>query len=475
MAVREFLEVSYRRAQAIGRFYAMTLDDVANLTPKFWHFHKDGMIIRDPVAYILVTIQLNLEILNFDFSCAFMLNELSHGCDARNLETTAVWQPDGSFILTTPNPGARKFMPPSIPLEGIRRIALVFSRVIMCKGVQSWLLPAMEGGRVLDHSITSFNQVHLPSNAILGDLKSPANMRDNFLDAISRLNTGGMALLLCIIPFLKCVAFTMGRYSQQRTVQQGLHGERLAAMEAFADWATTRYNDPSVPAATRRALNVILKVLFLRHGKASLSDLIERSGAQGMFPHNQLAQLACLTRGSSIAEGESLVISIRLIAKLLLHKYGISPAARPGGFLAKHEAGLLSELTGRNDCLANHRGDKFNQYNIPHCRPMVVAIGLRMAYEAAIDKGVDRDLLALYEAGAIKCHSAWFVERLQLSRAAQFDMECKAANAALSRFDEPLHGLEIEPYCTAPILSSSEWERFICALPTFRSDTAVGF
>ncbi|KAB8212709.1 hypothetical protein BDV33DRAFT_186280 [Aspergillus novoparasiticus] len=63
--------------------------------------------------------------------CVFMLNELSHGGDAKNLETAAIWQPDGSFILNTPNPGARKFISPSIPLEGIRRIALVFARLIV--------------------------------------------------------------------------------------------------------------------------------------------------------------------------------------------------------------------------------------------------------------------------------------------------------------------------------------------------------
>ncbi|KAB8212672.1 hypothetical protein BDV33DRAFT_211055 [Aspergillus novoparasiticus] len=58
MAARELKtwEISHRRAQAI----VMTLDDVANLTPKFWHCHKDGMIIHEPVAYILFTIPLNL-------------------------------------------------------------------------------------------------------------------------------------------------------------------------------------------------------------------------------------------------------------------------------------------------------------------------------------------------------------------------------------------------------------------------------
>ena len=38
-----------------------------------------------------------------------MINEVGHGCDARNIETTATRQPDGSFILDTPTPEARKY------------------------------------------------------------------------------------------------------------------------------------------------------------------------------------------------------------------------------------------------------------------------------------------------------------------------------------------------------------------------------
>jgi len=38
----------------------------------------------------------------------FMLTELGHGLDAKNLETTVTLQPDGSFILHTPRPEAAK-------------------------------------------------------------------------------------------------------------------------------------------------------------------------------------------------------------------------------------------------------------------------------------------------------------------------------------------------------------------------------
>ena len=42
-------------------------------------------------------------------SAPFMLNEVGHGCDSRNLETTATLQRDGSFILNTPTPEAVKY------------------------------------------------------------------------------------------------------------------------------------------------------------------------------------------------------------------------------------------------------------------------------------------------------------------------------------------------------------------------------
>ena len=38
----------------------------------------------------------------------FMLTEIAHGLDAKNLETTVTLQSDGSFILHTPRPEASK-------------------------------------------------------------------------------------------------------------------------------------------------------------------------------------------------------------------------------------------------------------------------------------------------------------------------------------------------------------------------------
>ncbi|OJJ67568.1 hypothetical protein ASPBRDRAFT_660813 [Aspergillus brasiliensis CBS 101740] len=508
----EELERSYHRARAIAQLHELALEDALHMTPKFWAVHKDGIIVRDTTAHILVTIQLNLvagtvagfavkrpdlqplmkEIFNFDISTPFMLNEVGHGCDSRNLETTATLQRDGSFILNTPTPEAVKSMPPSMPIKGVRRVAIVCARLIvdgedrgirtfivpinngteMNKGVHSWLLPPITGGRMLDHGLTSFDNV-----------------------PIHRLGTGALALSLWVIPFLKCAAYCVGRYSQRRTVQAGVRGERvpiisfraqqlpilhslahIAVMEPFSEWITDVYStDTSLHPGAKHGLGVILKAVFLQNGQWSLANLIERSGAQGVYPHNQMAAFESLTRATGIAEGEVLVLSIRLATELLLGRYTIPEPTNPDCLLAQHEAGIISELRGKLKKIGNHRSDEYSKQVLPCLRPMVIAIGQRLAYEAAVDARVDPDLLALYEAGVIKSDAAWYSEHLGINRDAQFQKECDALDAVLPRLDEHLDNLQIEPYCTAPMLSSDRWMGIIKAAPEFTGNAEMSF
>lgn len=156
-----------------------------------------------------------------------------------------------------------------------------------------------------------------------------------------------------------------------------------------------------------------------------------------------------------------------LATELLLGRYSLPAAQRPDCLLAKHEARFVAELVDRLKNSTGHRGDQYNRYVLPQCRQMVLAIGQRMAYEAALDAGVDGDILGLYEAGAVKSDPAWYVEKLRINREAQFEMECKAADAVLNRLDEHLDSFNIEPYCTAPMLSADRWEGIVNAVPMF--------
>ncbi|KAJ5100409.1 acyl-CoA oxidase [Penicillium angulare] len=330
---------------------------------------------------------------------------------------------------------------------------------------------------------------------LIADLRKPANLRVQYLAAIHRLGTGALALSLWVIPFLKCAVYVVGRYSQRRTVQEGAGGKRvpiisfrtqqlpilhclaqIAVMDAFADWATDQHsNNKALHPGIKHGLAVILKAVFLQNGQASLANLIERSGAQGMYPHNQMAAFESLTRATGIAEGEVLVLSIRLATEVLLGRYSIPEATQPGCFLAQHEKGIISDLRETNKMISNHRNDEYNRHVLPHLRPMVIAIGQRMAYEAALNAGVDKDLLALYEAGAIKSDSVWYSEHLGIGRADQSQKECEALDAVLPRLDEHLESLGIEPYCTAPMLSSDRWKGIVDAVPTLTGNGEATF
>ncbi|KAJ5169359.1 uncharacterized protein N7500_002142 [Penicillium coprophilum] len=526
----ESLERSYHRARAIGRHHGLTIDDILSLTPKFWQSHMDAIVIRDIVAHLLFTIQYNLvagtigpyamkrpdlrpvmeKILSFDVSACFMLNEIDHGCDAKNLETTATLQSDGSFVLHSPTPGAAKFMPPSMPIAGIPRIAIVFARLMvgeddrgirpfivalgdgkeMCKGVKSTTLPSIACGRTLDHAITSFDQVCLSSTAMLGSPKKPANMRSQFLTAINRLGFGTLALSLAAVPSLRSATLIAGKYSLRRMVSdaQGfpkpiisfrtqqlpiMHAlAQSTVLEPFAHWITAQFSDTSLEFPVRHALAVIFKGAVMQYTQTSFGDLLERCGAQGVFIHNQLAEIEDLNRCNGIAEGEILVLCIRLATEILLGRYQIPKATKPNSMIAKHEEGYIAEmLTLQRSINEGHRSEAFNNRILPHCRPIVLAIGHRMAYEAAVNAGVDSDLLTLFEVGVIKTDFSWYVENLGLSRADLFDMECKAADSVLPRIGEILNRLDkMEPYLTAPILSAERWEKFIAERETVEGD-----
>ncbi|PLB43760.1 acyl-CoA oxidase [Aspergillus steynii IBT 23096] len=537
----EHLERSYLRAQALGRHHGLAMHDIIALSPRFWQVHKDYMAFRDTVAQIIVMVQINIvagtvalyaavrpdlhplmeNILNFDVIGSFMLTELDHGCDARNIETTATLQSDGSFDLHTPHPGASKFMPPSMPVANIPRLGIVFARLIvrnedlgmrafivpladkahMRPGVQSKLLPPASGGRMLDYSLTSFNHVRIPGPSMLGDFTKPTNMRTSYLSTIQRIGTGTLALNIWIATFLKGAVYIAGKYSLSRTVQQGLHGERtpimsfrtqhlpilhalahIAVLEPFADWVEDHYVDESLHPEVRHGLGAILKAMSLQVGQGSLANLSERIGARGAFIHNQIREMEALARFCGIAEGDLLVLSIRLATEIPIDRYSLPEPRHPDCLLARHETGLLFELREAihriphpshthdpdHSNIGFHRSDAYNKHILPRCRPLVLAIAHRMAYEAALDASIDPNLLALFEAEMIQTDPAWYTEHLGLSRSTQADMEERAIDALFPRIRELVDRHDaVEPYLTAPMMSSARWDAFQASLPTF--------
>ena len=197
---------------------------------------------------------------------------------------------------------------------------------------------------MLNHDLTSFDHVHLPPTALLGDLTKPTNMRDQYLASIHRLSVGALIISLWIIPFLKGAAFIVGKYSQHRTVQEGLHGQTVpiisfrtqqlpvahalaeaAVLEPFADWAIEQHKSPSISSGAKHALNVIFKVVALQHGRETLNHLIERSGARGMFPDDSLMQMEVCPGFPKSLAFTHVVHSVRMSGHCLCRRRSLGP------------------------------------------------------------------------------------------------------------------------------------------------------
>ncbi len=307
------------------------------------------------------------DLLNFEVCGEFMLTEVGHGLDARNLERRATLLPDGGFDLHTPSAAAAKAMPPPTPLAGVRRVAVVFARLIvgyddygvkpfmvwlndavsMRKGVTSRILPIRPGTKPLDHSITSFEHVRLSLEALLGPLAKSKDERADFLLQIKRVTVGALSLSVMGVSFLKIATKIAAVYSQrrlitaagnakvpilsfstqQRPILRGLVDSIV--LEVFARWTITQFMETSHKSNVRCGLATIFKSTVMRASRI-LPELSERCGWQGLFTYNQISELALTFQGNSIAEGDTLVLFIHKKLKDTFFTLKAHTHIRPG-------------------------------------------------------------------------------------------------------------------------------------------------
>ncbi|TFY55180.1 hypothetical protein EVJ58_g8413 [Rhodofomes roseus] len=444
------------------------------------------------------------QVLEFNVSGQYCLTEVGHGLDAFHLETTATLLPSGDFELNTPSERAAKYMPPTAP-AGMPCIAIVFARMMidgedhgvkpfvvrlhngkdMNKGVVCKVLPQRGGSRPMNHSLTYFNRVRLPYSALLGSVEKAVNPKTAFFYNISRVAVGTIAIGSLGVPALQVASFIAAKYSLRRTVVD-TEGCRKPIMEfrtqripivtaaaqsfvlqALHEKAVALFRDVSLDHRVRHAIASILKVVMIQHAQAAHLTLGDRCGAQGLFEVNQLTAMHADMRGTAIAEGDLLGISIRFATELLLRRYAIPDATDPSSLLAKHEAGLLEELRGQLANMKHHRSPDFDRLILPECVNLVQAIGHRMAYDAAVAAGVESGLIDLYVASCIKLDAAWYVEQLGLSRAEQRAMENSAVDAVFPRLQELFERMDVEPYISAPLISDEKWDQYVKSLVTY--------
>ncbi|KAK9234724.1 acyl-CoA dehydrogenase/oxidase C-terminal [Lipomyces kononenkoae] len=529
LSMHDRISLAYHRARVIARTYGFTVKDVLELTPKFWQYHQDLINPLDMAAFTLITIQYNLcagtlapfisdrvdleelmeQILNFDVSAQFLLTEVGHGLDARNLETTATLLPNGGFELHTPHRNAAKYMPPTSPQVGFPRVAIVIARLLvdskdrgtrpfivwlndgyrMRQGVHIRVLPRRAGSKPLDHCITMFDHIRLPRTALLGVLPGQYDPSSDFHLTISRVHVGTLALSTTLIPILKRAVFVAGKYSfrrhvlgsgkdrkpiitfrtQQRPILHTL--SQIAVYECYAQWSIRGFIDTGLDYRVRHGIATAFKAVVTQAAQASLFALAERCGAQGLFEYNNIIESQLEARGISIAEGDTLALCIRLASELLIGRYTMPAPKDISCMLAKYEDGIYRVCTKILKSLhEGHRSDEYNTQILPHCQVLVEAIGHRMAYESARDTGIDKDLLALYEAGVLLHAPAWYVKSACLDIKSQFVCEAKAMNSILPRLDQLLDETGAGPYCTAPIITDEDWHSFVDGLQGYGTE-----
>jgi acyl-CoA oxidase len=176
-------------------------------------------------------------------------------------------------------------------------------------------MPPRHGAAPVNHAITSFNHVFLPSSALLGSLPksvtdgvAAASAHSDFLASLWRVGVGTLALSAVTLPALQIASTIAYRYSARRMIhgpddvpvpiiavrtQQAPVFTAVAqayVLRAFYKHAVAIFVDqnPAVDPRVKHAVATVFKAVALRLSQTSHWALSERCGAQGLFACNQI-------------------------------------------------------------------------------------------------------------------------------------------------------------------------------------------
>ncbi|NKY89661.1 acyl-CoA dehydrogenase family protein [Nocardia veterana] len=306
-----------------------------------------------------------------------LLTEYGCGSNIGFMQTTATWDGDG-FVINTPNPRARKFMPSvGIPVS---RVCVVGARYIDSAGVDQGVhlfaarLRGADGEPapgvtitqldhqplvIMDNSVISFDNLRVERSAWLSndlatiDDQGVLTWRDensrkrSFASAISQLTVGRLALSSCLNATARASLYIALRYATRRlvpltptdtpvmldlphvrdtlltdlagTVARTIYGNAIKTFLAGSD-LTDRDTVVSV---------MLAKHFIQLHALDTVTHCRIKMGAQGMFSANRVADYLGVCHAAITGEGDCYVLGSvagRVLAKHLAGK----PAPEPG-------------------------------------------------------------------------------------------------------------------------------------------------
>ncbi|NEB03684.1 acyl-CoA dehydrogenase [Streptomyces sp. SID13726] len=299
----------------------------------------------------------------------FLCTEQAHGNDAPQLETTATLdRAAGEFVLSTPSPGARKWMP-NTSVAGGPKDALVAARLVIDgadHGVFLFLTPLTDAsGRHLpgvhveslpqtasspvDHCATSFDAVRLPLTALLqgehGRLTSGGELvsclgspRKRFLRSIGRVTMGKLCMSAYSLGVTRHAMTVAVRHAHQRVTSGMTSGQRVPLfthrthhaplVEALATTYAATLLQRGVVRRWAEAtegeredaerLVAIAKGWITWQARAVMTECRERCGAQGLLLSNGIAGQLAANEGTITAEGDNTVIWVKAAGEMLM-------------------------------------------------------------------------------------------------------------------------------------------------------------
>ncbi|MFI6762942.1 acyl-CoA dehydrogenase [Micromonospora sp. NPDC050417] len=305
-----------------------------------------------------------------------LINEYGCGSNVAFLETTATYDHSTrSFLLNTPNPGARKFMPnvgAAVP-----RVTVVVARLVI-DGVAHGIFPFVAQLRdadgnpapgvdimpmpdkpffPMDNAVTSFNNVRVPFSGWLSAGIAEIDREGRFAFApgmgphsafrltASQFTFGRVALSAAAVASARAATLILARYVQTRGIR-AFHGHRRPMLEfqnvqhsLFGALATTyactffvndmkadlvrasNLGDPDIQLA-----GIVAKSYLVTASQRVIQECRERCGAHAMFSVNRIADYLGLCQGSLTAEGDIQVLRLTAGRHLALGS-GYAPPA----------------------------------------------------------------------------------------------------------------------------------------------------
>uniref|UniRef100_A0A0W0G8C9 Acyl-CoA oxidase C-alpha1 domain-containing protein n=1 Tax=Moniliophthora roreri TaxID=221103 RepID=A0A0W0G8C9_MONRR len=524
LSFEQHISLSYDRCRSIVNAFKLTKDDILNLSEKYWAFQTDPIHAIDAGVLTLLNIHYNLctgtlatyasdrpdiaalveKLLRFEISGQYCLTEIGHGLDVINMETTAVMLSNGDFLLDTPVPEAAKYMPPTSPC-GIPVVAVVFARLIvngedrgirpfvvhlsdgynMNRNIICKVLPPRGGSRPFKHTLTYFKQVRLPPTALLGTPEREKDARAAFFKNIFRVISGTLCMGASALSGMRVSCYIAGRYNLRRKVTDSFTGRPRAiinfstqyipvltsiaqtlVMQAYTETARLSFVEAKGDISRQHLIASIFKATIYQFALSIPLVLGDRCGAQGLSAVNQLSVIHADLRGGAIAEGDILVTSIRFAVEIILGRIQPPPATDPTSVLYKHEQASINGLRWFLKSSTSHRDPEFEHHSLPQCQALMVAIGVRLAYESAMAANIDQRVLDLFIASVMKLDPAWYSESAGISRGDQHRMEVDCAMALLPQLESLLAKLDVQEYIMAPIVSDQSWNAFVNSLQT---------